>query len=279
MWTVLQNATWQDAVDIALLTFILYRILVMVKGTRTMPMIMGFILLLGLYLLSQTLELYATSIVLDNLATYIVLILVILFQADIRNALAQFGLITFFTGSHRFRRDLIDETLQACVQLSQKRIGGLIVFEREVGLRNFMDKGHILNAEVSKELLFSIFHPTSPLHDGAVMIDRKGTMVAARCLLPITMSTRLSPILGTRHRAALGLSEETDAAILVVSEERSEISLCFQGRIFRESKHENIKEIIITLLEGKKSNLEELLHAFPVEEQAQENGLIETQTQ
>lgn len=253
------NLRWQDIVDILLLALIFYRILILVKGTRTMRMLVGFSVLIVLYLLSRFLELEALGMMLDNIANSLVLVLVILFQSDIRNALAQFGLISFFSGGGNPKKDIIDEIIQTAIIMSQRRIGALIVFEREVGLRNFMEKGKVINGLVSQELLLSIFHPTSPLHDGAVILDSKGNLISARCLLPISTSSHISPILGTRHRAAIGLSEETDAIILIVSEERSEISLCYKGEILRGSGHPNIKQILFELLDGIRPNLTEVI--------------------
>lgn len=247
----LQSMEWQDYLDILLLTFIFYRILTLVKGTRTIPILLGFSLVLALYLFSNIFQLEAIGLVLNSLANSLVLVLVILFQAEIRNALAQFGLITFFSGAANFNKDVIDEAIQGAFMMSRERIGALIVFEREVGLRNFIEKGTSLDAVTNKELLLSIFRSTSPLHDGAVIIDRKGRLAAARCLLPITSNTKISPILGTRHRAAIGLTEETDAVVLVVSEERSEVSLSYKGELMRESSHQNIKTLLFDLMDVK----------------------------
>lgn len=242
---------WTDLLDISILAFIFYWLLLLAKGTKTIQMLVGVLLLLGLYSLSSFLALDALSLLLDNVASSIVLVVLILFQADIRNALAQFGLYAFFReGSAQLKSDIVDEAIQACIAMSRKRIGALIVFEREVGLRNFVEKGTEINATPSQYLLLSIFHPTSPLHDGAVVISKQGRLLAARCVLPISMNSKLSPILGTRHRAAVGLSEETDAVILVVSEERSEISLCYRGTLIREDE-KNIKVLLLDLLEGK----------------------------
>ncbi|MBF0286192.1 MAG: TIGR00159 family protein [SAR324 cluster bacterium] len=251
MENIFSNVGWQDIIDISLLTFIFYRLLVFFKGTRTIPILAGFTLLLALYLLSQILQLEAIGLLLDNLANSLVLVLVILFQAEIRNALAQFGLITFLTGSGRFKKDVLDEAIQGSFLMARERIGALIVFEREVGLRNFIEKGTAIDAVLTKEVLISIFRPTSPLHDGAAIVDRKGRLAAARCLLPITTSTKISPILGTRHRAAIGLTEETDAIVLIVSEERSEISLSHKGELIRGSSQQDIKKVLFELMDVK----------------------------
>ena len=241
---------WRDLLDIVLLSLIFYRLLVLIKGTRTIPMLMGFFLLLAIYVVSLLLNLNATQLLLDNLGNSLVLVMVVLFQADIRNALAQFGLITLFRDTGLQRKNVVDSILQSCIVLARQRIGALIVFEQEVGLRNYSERGVPINASVSEELVQSIFHPTSPLHDGAVVISRKGELLAARCILPVSMNSRLDPDLGTRHRAAIGLTEETDAVVLVVSEERKEISLSYQGQLVR-GANENIRLTLLEVLEGR----------------------------
>lgn len=241
---------WQDLFDIVLLSLIFYRILILIRGTRTIPMLMGFVLLLALYLVSLILNLEATQLLLDNLGQSLVLVLVVLFQTDIRNALAQIGIFTLFRENNQQKKDVVDGILQACLAMSQQRIGALIVLEQEVGLKNYSDRGTQVNAKVSEPLLLSIFHPTSPLHDGAVIINNKGNLTAAQCILPVSMNSRLSKSLGTRHRAAIGLTEETDAAVLVVSEERMEISLSYKGQLIK-GANEDIRKALLEVISGK----------------------------
>jgi diadenylate cyclase len=245
---------WPDLIDLLLLSLIFYRLLILIKGTRTISMLLGFSLLLGLYVLSLALQLEATLLLLDNLANSLVLVVVVLFQADIRNALAQFGLFTMFRDHGSKQQTIVDTVLQTCETMARRRIGALIVFEREVGLRNHTDRGTTLNAEVSEPLLLSIFAPTSPLHDGAVVLSPKGVLAAARCILPVSMNTRLGEDLGTRHRAAVGVTEESDAVVLVVSEERREISLCCRGSILR-NQGRQLRPLILDLLSGKLTEL------------------------
>lgn len=241
---------WQDLFDIVLLSIIFYRILLLIRGTRTIPMLMGFVLLLALYLVSLILDLEATQLLLDNLGQSLVLVLVVLFQTDIRNGLAQIGVLTLFRENNQQKRDVVDNILQACHVMTQQRIGALIVFEQEVGLKNYSDRGTQLNAKVSEPLLLSIFHPTSPLHDGAVIINAKGGLLsAAQCILPVSMNSLLSSSLGTRHRAAIGLTEETDAAVLIVSEERREVSLSYRGQLIR-GENEDIRKALLEVLSG-----------------------------
>ncbi|MCH2285055.1 MAG: diadenylate cyclase CdaA [SAR324 cluster bacterium] len=241
---------WQDLLDIVLLSLVFYRILILIRGTRTIPMLIGFVALLGLYLVSLMMNLEATQLLLDNLGQSLVLVLVVLFQADIRNALAQIGVFTLFREGLDKKRDVVDSILQACLVMSQKSIGALIVLEQEVGLKNYSDRGTQINAAVSESLLLSIFLPSSPLHDGAVVISNKGDLLAAQCILPVSMNSRLSSSLGTRHRAAIGLTEETDAAVLIVSEERKEISLSYRGQLIR-GKNEDIRKALLEVLAGK----------------------------
>ncbi|MBF0279161.1 MAG: TIGR00159 family protein [SAR324 cluster bacterium] len=252
---MIQNIGWQDIVDILLLTFIFYRLFTLVKGTRTIPILAGFSLVLAVYLISQTLHLEAIGLLLDNLANSLVLVLVILFHTEIRNVLAQFGLITFFIGGNQYKKDVLDEVIRGANLMAQERMGALVVFEREMGLRNFIEKGTAVDAVLSKELLLSIFRSSSPLHDGAVVVDRKGRLAAAGCILPISTNTEVSPIFGTRHRAAMGLTEETDAVVLVVSEERSEISLSYKGELIQASSDTNIKKLLFELMEVKAQEL------------------------
>ena len=241
---------WQDVLDVVLLSLIFYRILILIRGTRTIPMLIGFVALLGIYLFSLMMNLEATQLLLDNLGQSLVLVLVVLFQSDIRNALAQIGVFTLFREGLNKKRDVVDSILQACLVMSQKSIGALIVLEQEVGLKNYSDRGTQINAAVSESLLLSIFHPSSPLHDGAVVISNKGDLLAAQCILPVSMNSRLSSSLGTRHRAAIGLTEETDAAVLIVSEERKEISLSYRGQLIR-GKNEDIRKALLEVLAGK----------------------------
>ena len=241
---------WQDVLDVVLLSLIFYRILILIRGTRTIPMLIGFVALLGIYLFSLMMNLEATQLLLDNLGQSLVLVLVVLFQADIRNALAQIGVFTLFREGLNKKRDVVDSILQACLVMSQKSIGALIVLEQEVGLKNYSDRGTQIRAAVSESLILSIFHPSSPLHDGAVVISNKGDLLAAQCILPVSMNSRLSSSLGTRHRAAIGLTEETDAAVLIVSEERKEISLSYRGQLIR-GKNEDIRKTLLEVLAGK----------------------------
>ena len=220
----------RDALDIGLIAVILYRTLLVLKGTRAFQSLIGLLALGVLYLVARWLDLYSVRWVLDKFFVYLVLAVLILFQSDIRTGLARAG-GRFFTGfSTGTRTTMHEEVVQAAFALASRRIGALIVIERGASLREIVEGGTSIDGEVGQELLISIFHPTSPLHDGAVVLQ-KGRLAAAKVFLPLSISRDIARYFGTRHRAALGLSEETDAAIVVVSEERGSVSLVMNGAL------------------------------------------------
>jgi len=225
---------WQDLVDITLIACGVYWIIHLIRGTRAVQMLLGLVVLFLAYLGSQYFELYTLNWVLDNFLSSILLVIVVLFQNDIRRALTEVGRGSLFgVGDRAAYGPVLEEVTKATVALAGKRVGALIVLEREIGLNEYIDVGIRLEARVSKELLCSIFPPAAPLHDGAVVIQR-GRVAAAGCFLPLTTNPNVSKALGTRHRAAIGLTEETDAVVVVVSEEEGTISLVREGRIARD---------------------------------------------
>jgi len=242
---------WQDVLDILIVSFIIYHFILILKGTRAFRMLVGLALLLFLTFLSQWWRLQTVNWLFQNFWQMGIIILVIIFQPELRKALAQAGTTPFYTGP-TFRESLIlKEIADAAESLSNKKIGGLIVLEREMGLKNYIDSGIPINGEVTKELIVSIFLPYSPLHDGAVIIKHDKVM-AACCLLPLSADPRVSKVLGTRHRAALGLSEETDAVVIVISEETGAISVAIGGKLTTELKKESLLRILENLfLKGK----------------------------
>lgn len=222
---------WQDLLDIGLIACGVYWIIHLIRGTRAVQMLIGLVVVFGAYLGSQALELYTLNWVLDNFLSSVLLVIVVLFQNDIRRALTEVGRGSLFGVRDRaLYGQIVEELVKAAVFLAQRRIGALIVLEREIGLNEYVEGGVQIDGRVSKELLCSIFAPPSPVHDGAVVIQ-EGRLVAAGCFLPLTLDPNVSKSLGTRHRAALGLSEETDAVIIVVSEEEGSIALVREGRI------------------------------------------------
>jgi diadenylate cyclase len=229
MKDILLQFGWRDLVDIALVSVILYRLLILVKGTRAAKMLLGLLLLLVASLIAGSVPLYTMDWLLQGFWAYIVIALIVLFQPEIRKALATMGEARFlkpFTSAEELRG--LEEIVRASVALAERKIGALIVIERETGLDEFVELGTSLDARVSREVLMSIFHPTSPIHDGAVVI-RGNRVVAAGCFLPIALTPVISKDLGTRHRAALGLTEETDSVVIIVSEETGGISMSLGG--------------------------------------------------
>lgn len=213
---------------------VLYRVFVMFRGTRAVQMLAGLGGLMVASFLARRLELFSTSWILDNFWSFWVLALIVLFQPELRRALAQIGQSPIFQGMTRAgqeeRSHVIDDVVKAAEALAGKRIGALVVMERTTGLRQYAELGVPLDAVVSADLLVSLFLPYSPLHDGAVLI-RDNRVAAAGCFLPLSRNTQLGRALGTRHRAALGLSEETDAVVLAVSEETGRISVSVAGQM------------------------------------------------
>ena len=243
-----------DFADIGIVAFVIYRVLVLMKGTRAMQMGIGLALVFVMYQAARMLELVTLFTMMDSMLTYIVLIIVVVFQNDIRRALMRFGSRPWIRGvGNAQETHVIEEVIKAAQQLAQKRIGALLVFERDASLEEFLDEGTEIDAAVSKELLYSIFIPSfeNPMHDGAVVIrDRR--VWKAGCFLPLTASTRLDKTLGTRHRAAIGITEETDAVVVVVSEEKGNVSLCFNGNMVRNLDASSLREALLGLFYKRK---------------------------
>ena len=228
---ILKQIRWQDILDILLVAIILYSVLLIIKGTRALKILIGLMILLITFLLSGYIGLYTMDWLIQSLWAQIVLALVILFQPEIRRTLAKMGEARFFpslTSAEELRS--LEEIVRAAVALANRKIGALFVIEREKILEDFIEVGTPLDAKVSHELLLSIFHPTSPIHDGAVVI-RGNRIIAAGCFLPLSLSAAISRTYGTRHRAGIGLSEETDAIVIIISEETGAISTAVSGKL------------------------------------------------
>jgi diadenylate cyclase len=207
---------------------------------------------------SRWLHLETVNWLIRNLAGYVVFAAIVLFQSDIRRALAHFGRAPFFRYFARkleAEEDIVEELVVACTSLAARRIGAIIVIEREIGLRNYIEGGIPLDATVTYDLLASIFHPGSPLHDGAVIIQGE-RIAAAACFLPLSVNPRLSKDLGTRHRAALGLTEENDAIAVVVSEETGVISIVLGGAIERDANADRLRTRLRELLGPRRAAVE-----------------------
>ncbi len=222
-----------DVLDILIVAALFYRLLSLVKGTRSAQMIVGLLLIALVGLVANYFDLLAVRWIVSSLKTVWLIVFVILFQPELRHALAQFGRTRYFRSFLRGENyGVLGEVVRAVESLAQRRHGGLIVMERNVGLRNFVETGTRVDAKISAELLVTLFSPGSPLHDGAVIV-REDTLVAASCILPLSSNPLTAVSLGTRHRAALGLSEETDAAVIVVSEQTGAISVAHRGVLYQ----------------------------------------------
>jgi len=233
MLELIRQIRWQDLLDIGIIAFLVYRALHIVRGSRAMQMIIGLAVILVAYVSSRALGLFTLNWILDNFLASIILVIIVIFQSDIRRALTQVGTAPLFTTAERMvqrREDIIDEAVQGALALAAKHVGGLIVFEREVGLNEYMEIGTRLDARVSHELLESVFLPHSPIHDGALVIQNR-RVTAVRCLLPLSTNPNLKKSWGTRHRAALGVTEETDAVAVVVSEQEGTVTLVVGGNV------------------------------------------------
>jgi uncharacterized protein (TIGR00159 family) len=232
VWDVLRTFRPRDALDIAIVAFVLYRVLLMFRGTLAVQMLSGIALLMVARFASREAGLHSIGFILDNFWSFWVLALIVLFQPELRRTLAQAGRSRLFErlvgGAGPERRQMVEEVARAAESLAAKRIGALVVLERQGGLRHYAELGMRVDATVSAELLGSIFLTASPLHDGAVFIQH-GRISVAGCFLPLSRNLRLSRTLGTRHRAALGLAEETDAVVVVVSEETGGLSIAVDG--------------------------------------------------
>jgi diadenylate cyclase len=242
-----------DLLDIALVSVLLYELLLLIRGTRAVQMALGGSFLIGLYFLSRWLQLETVNWVIRNLASYVVFAIIVLFQADIRRALAHFGRAPFFRYFDRASsaEETIEELVVAATTLATRRVGAIIVIERQIGLRNYIEGGIPLDATITYDLLASIFQPGAPLHDGAAIIQAD-RVAAAACFLPLSVNPRVSRELGTRHRAALGVTEESDAVAIVVSEETGIVSLAIGEELERGLTAETLRARLRTLLGGRR---------------------------
>lgn len=220
-----------DLVDMLVVWYVIYRVLLLIKRTRAVQMLSGLGIIAIAYITSIWLDLYTLNWLLEKFFSNLFIIIVVLFQHEIRRGLAHIGRNPFFTSVSADEETLVvDEIVKASVQLAQKKLGALIVIEREIGLEDYVEVGTKIDSQVNAELISSIFIATSPIHDGALII-RGGRISAAGCFLPLTKNPNVDKNLGTRHRAAIGLTEETDAVVIVVSEENMSMGLVMGGQI------------------------------------------------
>jgi diadenylate cyclase len=221
-----------DLVDILVVSLLVYEVLKLIRGTRAVQMAIGALVLVGLFYGSRWANLETTNWLIRNLVGYIVFAVIVLFQSDIRRALAHLGRAPFFRyfAKPESAEDTIEELVVATSMLSAQRVGAIIAIERQIGLRNYIEGGIPLDALLTYDLIVSVFQPASPLHDGAVIVQ-DDRIAAAACFLPLTVNPKLAKELGSRHRAAIGLTEENDSVAIVVSEETGGISVVSDGQI------------------------------------------------
>jgi diadenylate cyclase len=226
--------SWPDFLDILLVSFIIYELLQFIRGTHAVQMALGGFIIVLVYWGSKLLNLETTNWLLRTFMPYVVFGVIVVFQAEIRKVLAHIGKNPFGAFTVQRTQEMIDELVLATTQLASQRVGALMVIERDMGLRAYIETGIALDALLTYDLLVSIFNPGTPLHDGAVVIQGN-RITAAACFLPLTVNPELSRALGSRHRAAIGVTEDTDAVAVVVSEETGQISVVASGRTLKES--------------------------------------------
>jgi diadenylate cyclase len=232
----------RDFADMALVWLVVFRVLILVRHTGTVQMLSGLGIMAIAYLGSIWFELFTFNWILEKFFNNLFLIVVILFQAEIRRALAQIGSNPFFTGSSSVQEThTVEEIAKGAMLLAQKKMGALIVIERDINLEYFIELGTEMDSTVTSEILHAIFLATSPLHDGAVII-RRGRIFAAGCFLPLSKNPALDKNLGTRHRAAIGLTEETDALVIVVSEENNVVGVVESGQLISDVDHATLRK-------------------------------------
>ena len=234
---------WQDIADIFIVSIVVYQLMKLLRETRVYQMLRGLGVFIVLAFAARWWQFYTLSWILTNLMTVWLVAFVMIFQPEIRQALMELGRTRFFGVFFHGEEDSFHKITLAVQMLVKRKIGALIVIERSQSLKRFIDTGIILDSELSPELLCSLFSPKTPLHDGAVII-REGRVVAAGCILPLSQSTVLSKIYGTRHLAAIGLTEETDGVVVVISEETHEISLTTSGRITPSVDIQTLEEML-----------------------------------
>jgi uncharacterized protein (TIGR00159 family) len=240
---------WWDLADILVVSFLIYEVLKLIRGTRAVQMALGACVLVALFYGSRWGHLDTVNWLVRNMIGYLVFAFIVLFQSDIRRALAHFGRAPFFRylAKAESADDAIEELVVASSLLSSQQIGAIIAIERQIGLRNYIEGGIRLDAVLTYDLLQSIFLPSSPLHDGAVIVQ-EDRVAAAACFLPLTVNPKLSKELGSRHRAAIGLTEENDSVAIVVSEETGSVSIVVDGQIDRGLDSDQVRARLRSLL-------------------------------
>jgi uncharacterized protein (TIGR00159 family) len=244
----LQLVTWRDLLDIALVALVIYNLLLLIRGTRAVQMLLGILFIAAAYYIAGAAELTTLQELLANFLLVLPFAIIVLFQQEIRHALASFGRNPLWgLGTHQKVESTINEIVLAATSLAERRIGALLVVQRLEGLRNYIENGVEIDAKVTYDLIINLFTPETPLHDGAAIIQQD-RLAAAACFLPLTLNPELSKDLGTRHRAALGISEEADAIAVVVSEESGTISLALAGQLITDLDSKTLRNSLYKYL-------------------------------
>jgi uncharacterized protein (TIGR00159 family) len=244
----------RDTIDILIVTFAVYWLLMLIRGTRAVQILVGLTVLIAASLAAEVFQLLTLRLILENFLSSAVLIFIVIFQNDIRRALAQVGRGFFRPAGTRVELQSIEELVRSSQVLANKRIGAIMVIERETLLDDQIEAGTKIDAEVTKDLLLSIFQTSSPLHDGAVLIQQ-GRVAAAGCILPLTLRDDLPEGVGTRHRAAVGITEETDALVIVISEETAAISVVLSGDLLGDLSTPQLRNVLRSVLSGEQREL------------------------
>jgi len=259
MGLIMSNIGPNTIVDIGIVYYVLYRGYILIRDMRAKQLVKGIVLLVALIPISQIFELYMVEFILSNTFQVGLIALVIVFQPEIRKALEYLGRTSFTLSNvektNETSRKIIKEIISAITSLSRQKIGALIIFEKQIGLNDIIESGTVINANISSGLLINIFIPNTPLHDGAVII-KDYTIKAAGCFLPLTENNLLSKDIGTRHRAAIGMTERSDSIALIVSEETGYISYAVEGRLYRNIQNEDIESLFQSIyIENENVNI------------------------
>jgi len=258
--------SWTNILDIAVVSVIIYEFLKLIRGTRAAQMVLGSAILVALFYMSIWANLSTVNWAIRNMFGYIVFAAIVIFQSDIRRALAHLGrapFVRYFARSGT-ADETVEEVVVAAGMMSTHKVGAIIVIERAIGLRNYIESGIPVDATLTYDLLATVFQPTAPLHDGAVIIQ-EDRLAAAACFLPLTVNPRLSRDLGTRHRAAIGMTEENDAVAVVVSEETGRISLALEGQIERDLNVDQLRSRLQSLLQDRRRPVQNRSRGFSYE--------------
>ncbi|MEA3328620.1 MAG: diadenylate cyclase CdaA [Candidatus Omnitrophota bacterium] len=250
---------WKPLLEIAIIWFVFYWILVSIKGTRAIQVLKGLVILFIAFFIAQIFHLTSINWLLTKIFAISIIALLIIFQPELRRGLAHLGRNRFFAIFSR-GEETVNEIVKACTYLSKRKIGALIAIEKDIGLKVYIESGVAMDAKVTSELIQTIFMPNTPLHDGGVVIKEE-RLAASGCLFPLTQNPSIGKTVGTRHRAALGLTEETDAACVVISEETGAISVAIGGKLTRDLEPQTLRKVLRNLYISRQSK-QQVKHSY-----------------